>query len=169
VGGHCIGVDPYYLTFKAQAIGHNPDVILAGRRINDRMGPYVARSALKMASGRGLPLAGEKALVLGLSFKENCPDIRNTRAVDIVRELADWGMDVDVHDPWVDADEARQEFGLELVRTLGSGRYAVVVLAVAHRQFADWSEQQLRDLLVPGGVIYDVKGCWPQGWSDARL
>jgi UDP-N-acetyl-D-galactosamine dehydrogenase len=169
VGGHCIGVDPYYLTYKAEEVGHNPEVILAGRRINDRMGAWVAHNAMKLASGRGVPLAGGRALVLGLSFKENCPDIRNTRAIDIVRELADWGMEVDVHDPWVEPDEAAEEFGLSLVSALQAGTYGVVVLAVAHREFAAWQEAQLRELLAERGVIVDVKGCWPREWSDMRL
>jgi len=168
VGGHCIGVDPYYLTYKAQQVGHHPEVILAGRRINDAMGAYVADQFILAMARRGLPLTGARVLVLGLAFKENCPDLRNTRVVDIVAKLADFGLQVDVCDPWVDAGEAKAEYGLDLVEldALVPGVYSGAILAVQHDQYNDVGPR-LREL-VGEGVVYDVKGVLGE-WADARL
>jgi UDP-N-acetyl-D-galactosamine dehydrogenase len=168
VGGHCIGVDPYYLTFKAQEVGHHPEVILAGRRINDGMGAYVAEQLVLAMARKGLPITGARVLVLGLAFKENCPDLRNTRVVDILARLREYGLEVDVCDPWVDATEAKAEYGLDLVDLDSTlpGAYAGAVLAVQHREFAD-AGQRLREL-VGNGVIYDVKGALGDQ-ADVRL
>ncbi|MDD3650683.1 nucleotide sugar dehydrogenase [Immundisolibacter sp.] len=169
VGGHCIGVDPYYLTHKAQEIGYHPEVILAGRRINDGMGRYVAERVLRLLVRRRLPVAGARALVLGITFKENCPDVRNTRVVDVVRELEDLGMTVDVHDPWADAAVCRHEYGIELCAAPEAGAYSAIVLAVAHRQFATLAGATLEALKAPQAVVYDVKGVLPRDQVDERL
>lgn len=170
VGGHCIGVDPYYLTHKAQEVGYHPEVILAGRRINDRMGPHVADETIKLMLRKGLPVLGSKVLVLGLSFKENCPDVRNTKVVDIVRALQGYGLQVDVYDPWIDLAEAHAEYGLRcLALPPEPGSYAAIVLAVGHLEFAQAGAEALRAYGQPGAVLYDVKGLLPQGSADARL
>lgn len=169
VGGHCIGVDPYYLTHKAQQIGYHPDVILAGRRINDGMGNHVARRVVKLMTQRGLPTAGARVLVLGLAFKENCPDLRNTRVVDIVGELRSYNAHVDVHDPWVDADLAREEYGIEPIDAPRAGDYDAIVLAVAHRQFGDLGVEGIRAFGKDGAVLFDVKGALPRARVDGRL
>jgi len=169
VGGHCISVDPYYLTHKAQQIGHHPDVILAGRRINDAMGGYVAEQVLRLMARRGLNPVGARALILGLAFKENCPDLRNTRVVDIVAGLRTFNIEVDVHDPWVDADEARHEYDIGLVTQPQPGAYDAVVLAVGHREFAALGGAGVRALCKPGGVVYDVKYVLPRDAVDGRL
>lgn len=170
VGGHCIGVDPYYLTHKAQEVGHHPEVILAGRRINDSMGPHVADQVVLLLARAGRPVSGARVLVLGLAFKENCPDVRNTRVVDIVGRLGEYSIDVTVCDPWVDAAEAKAEYGLALA-DLGDvldAEWDAVVLAVAHEQFADLAGP-VRGRLGDGGVVYDVKGVWPRELVDGRL
>jgi UDP-N-acetyl-D-galactosamine dehydrogenase len=169
VGGHCIGVDPYYLTHKAQEIGYHPEVILAGRRINDGMGAYVAGQVIKLMAQRSIHISGSRILVLGLSFKENCPDIRNTRVTDIVAELKSYRANVDVYDPWVNADEAEHEYGLRPIAEPGSGVYDAVVIAVAHHQFRDLGIQGIRALCKPDAVIYDVKSLFPREAVDARL
>jgi UDP-N-acetyl-D-galactosamine dehydrogenase len=169
VGGHCIGVDPYYLTHKAQAIGHHPEVILAGRRINDGMGPYVATEVSSLARRNGLDPAGARALVLGLAFKENCPDLRNTRVIDVVEDLGRQGWLVDIHDPWVDAAEARHEYGVELVSEPAQGAYDAVVLAVAHGVFLELGAEGIRAFGRPGSVLYDVKSALPREAVDGRL
>ncbi len=169
VGGHCIGVDPYYLTHKAQQIGYHPEVILSGRRINDGMGQHVAQRVIKLMTQRGMPVAGARALVLGLAFKENCADLRNTRVVDVVAELAAWGMTVDVHDPCVDAAEARHEYGLDLIDSPARDAYDAVVLAVAHDAFLRDGADALRALCKPGGVLFDVKAMLPREAVDDRL
>jgi UDP-N-acetyl-D-galactosamine dehydrogenase len=169
VGGHCIGVDPYYLTHKAQAIGYHPEMILAGRRINDGMGAYVASNVLKLMVRKGLPCAGTRVLVMGLTFKENCPDLRNTRVLDIVSELQGYGIKVDVHDPWVHPSEAEAEYGIRPVDTLERGAYHAIVIAVGHRQFVSMSVDDLRALGVENAVIYDVKQVLPPDSSDGRL
>jgi len=169
VGGHCIGVDPYYLTHKAQQIGYHPDVILAGRRINDGMGSHVARRVAKLMARRNLPTAGAKVLVLGLAFKENCPDVRNTRVVDIVAELRSYNAQVDVHDPWVSADEAKHEYGLDLVAEPQAGQYDAVILAVAHRQFSERGADGIRAFGKPGAVVFDVKRTLPRHSVDDCL
>jgi UDP-N-acetyl-D-galactosamine dehydrogenase len=169
VGGHCIGVDPYYLTHKAQEIGYHPEVILAGRRINDGMGGYVANQVLRLMTDKGISPVGARVLVLGLAFKEDCPDVRNTRVVDVIRELARYNIDVEVHDPCVAAEEAEREHGIRLTPELEPGRYDAIVLAVAHRQFADLGPEALRGLGRNGCVLYDVKGMLPRDAVDGRL
>jgi UDP-N-acetyl-D-galactosamine dehydrogenase len=169
VGGHCIGVDPYYLTHKAQAIGYHPEMILAGRRINDSMGHYVAHETIKLMIKRGMPIAGARALVLGLTFKENCPDLRNTRVVDIVAELQSFGVQVDVHDPWIDAAEAEHEYGIRPASDPEAGTYDAIIIAVAHRQFRDLGIEGIRRFGRPGAVVYDVKYLFPADAVDGRL
>lgn len=169
VGGHCIGVDPYYLTHKAQEVGHHPEIILAGRRLNDAMGAYVAGRVVKLLIKRRRPVEGARALILGLTFKENCPDLRNTRVIDLIAELQDYGMHVDVHDPWADPQEARQEYGLELTAEPEPGTYEAIVLAVAHRQYRDLGAEAIRAWLREGGVLYDVKHVLPLESVDGRL
>jgi len=169
VGGHCIGVDPYYLTHKAQAIGYHPAMILAGRRINDGMGSHVAGSVVKLMLKRGLTVNGGRALILGLTFKENCPDLRNTRVTDIIDELNSYGMQVDVWDPWVSVTEAQHEYGITPIQQPESGAYQAVVLAVAHRQFVELGIERLRALGTPNAVLYDVKYLFPASATDGRL
>ena len=169
VGGHCIGIDPYYLTYKAQQLGYNPEMILAGRRINDNMSLYVASRIIKLMLGKGQQPQQSRILMMGLAFKENCPDVRNTKVVDIVRELASYGSIIDVFDPWVDATEARQEYDIELTEDPQPGAYDVVVLAVAHEQFRDMGEQGIKAYGKPGSVFFDVKYLLPQGAADGRL
>jgi UDP-N-acetyl-D-galactosamine dehydrogenase len=169
VGGHCIGVDPYYLTHKAEAVGYRPEVILAGRRINDGMGGYVARELVKAMIRRGSSVKGSRVLVMGLAFKENTPDLRNTRVIDIVRELDDYGVRVDVWDPWISPDAARAEYGLELVISPDAGAYDGIVVAVAHRQFAELGAQGIRGLGRPDVVLFDVKGLLEKNAADLRL
>jgi UDP-N-acetyl-D-galactosamine dehydrogenase len=169
VGGHCIGVDPYYLIQKAQSTGYYPDILLACRRINDAMGQHVAAEVVKLMIGKGHAIKGSRILVLGLAFKENCPDLRNTRVVDLVREFESFGAQVAVHDPWVDPREARSEYGLDLLETLAErSDYDAVVLAVAHREFIARGAQ-IRSLAGTCGVIYDIKGVLPRDCVDARL
>jgi UDP-N-acetyl-D-galactosamine dehydrogenase len=169
VGGHCIGVDPYYLTHKAQAIGYHPAMILAGRRINDGMGSHVAGSVVKLMLQRGLAVNGGRALIMGLTFKENCPDLRNTRVTDIIDELKSYGMQVDVWDPWVSADEAEHEYGISPVAEPDRGTYDAVVLAVAHREFVDLGIDNVRALGKPNAVLYDVKYLFTPAQTDGRL
>jgi len=169
VGGHCIGVDPYYLTHKAEAMGYHPQVILAGRRINDGMGAYVASRLVKAMLKRRIQVDGARVLILGLAFKENCPDLRNTRVVDVVAELKDYGCYVDVHDPWVDANEAMHEYGIELVPDLQPGTYDGILLAVAHHTYAAMSSIELRALGKDAHLFYDLKSVLPHGGSDVRL
>jgi UDP-N-acetyl-D-glucosamine/UDP-N-acetyl-D-galactosamine dehydrogenase len=170
VGGHCIGVDPYYLTHKAQQVGYHPEVILAGRRINDGMGAHVADETVKLMLRKGFPVLGARVLVLGLTFKENCPDVRNTRVVDIVHTLQRYHLQVDVYDPWVDLAEARQEHGLDCLPCPPEpGTYSAVILAVAHREFAEAGEAAIKAWGRPGAVLFDVKGILPFGAADARL
>ncbi|MDX9975953.1 MAG: Vi polysaccharide biosynthesis UDP-N-acetylglucosamine C-6 dehydrogenase TviB [FCB group bacterium] len=169
VGGHCIGVDPYYLTHKAQAIGYHPEIILAGRRLNDGMGAYVVSQLVKAMLKRRIQVEGSRVLVMGLTFKENCPDLRNTRVVDIVRELADYGIAVDVFDPWVSADEALHEYGISPVDEPASHAYDAIVLAVAHEQFRELGAERIRALGKPQHVLYDLKYLLPAGEADLRL
>ncbi len=169
VGGHCIGVDPYYLTHKAQAIGYNPEIILAGRRINDEMGVYITNIVIKLMIKRGIQIKGSNVLVLGLTFKENCPDLRNTRVVDILAELGDYETNVDIHDPWVDANEAEEEYGIQLTGTPQSNHYDAVILAVAHKEFEAMGSKTIRGFCKPGGVLFDVKNTLPAADVDGRL
>jgi len=169
VGGHCIGVDPYYLTHKAEEIGYHPQIILGGRRLNDGMGAYVAGQLVKAMIRRRIQIDGARVLVLGLAFKENCPDLRNTRVIDVVRELSDYGAVVEVHDPWVDHGEARQEYGLELVAAPEAGGYDAVVLAVAHAEFREAGAAAVRAYGRAPHVLYDLKHVFAKGDSDLRL
>ena len=169
VGGHCIGVDPYYLTYKAQAIGYHPEIILAGRRLNDGMGAYVATQLIKAMVKKKIQVEGSKVLVLGLSFKENCPDIRNTRVVDVINELQDYHIDVDVYDPWVDPAEVKQEYGIEVKSEPDVGAYDAIIFAVAHEQFKAMGETKLRDLGKPEHVLYDLKYVLAPQEADIRL
>jgi UDP-N-acetyl-D-galactosamine dehydrogenase len=169
VGGHCIGVDPYYLTHKAQQIGYHTDMILAGRRINDSMGSHVAQRTVKLMRQRNIQPTQAKVLILGLAFKENCPDLRNTRVVDIVRELRSFNVEVDVHDPWVSAPLALAEYGMALVPEPEPGRYDAVVLAVAHRDFIERGAEGIRAFGVPGAVLFDVKRALPRASVDGCL
>ena len=169
VGGHCIGVDPYYLTHKAQSIGYHPEIILAGRRLNDAMGSYVVAQLVKAMTKRRIQVQGSRVLVMGLTFKENCPDLRNTRVVDIVRELGEYSIGVDVYDPWVDPAEARAEYGIEPVAEPAQGAYDAIVLAVAHRQFTGMGAQAIRALGKPDHVLYDLKYVLTAQETDIRL
>jgi len=170
VGGHCIGVDPYYLTHKAQEVGYHPEVILAGRRINDSMASHVADETIKLMLRKGLPVLGSKVLVLGLTFKENCPDVRNTKVVDIVKALQDYNTRVDVYDPWIDLAEAEHEYGLKcLAQPPAAGQYSAIVLAVGHKQFTELGEQGIKTWGQSGAVLFDVKSILPLGAADGRL
>ena len=169
VGGHCISVDPYYLTHKAQEVGHHPDVILAGRRTNDGMGPYVAGEVVRLMVRKGINPVRAKVLVLGLAFKENCPDLRNTRVIDIVQALRGYNAEVDVHDPWVDAAEAAHEYGLEPIGAPARGHYDAVIVAVGHREFTALGAEGIRALGKPASVVYDVKYVLPREAVDGRL
>jgi UDP-N-acetyl-D-galactosamine dehydrogenase len=170
VGGHCIGVDPYYLTHKAQEVGYHPEVILAGRRINDGMASHVADETVKLMLRKGLPVLGSKVLVLGLTFKENCPDVRNTKVVDIVKALSAYNTQVDVYDPWIDVAEAEHEYGLQcLAQAPAPGQYAAIVLAVGHHQFLSLGEEGIKAWGQTGAVVYDVKSILPLGAADGRL
>jgi len=167
VGGHCIGVDPYYLAQKAQEVGYHPEIILAGRRLNDGMGAYVAGEVVKLMLKAGKPVKGAKALMLGITFKENCPDIRNTRAIDIYRELQTYGVELDIYDPWADASEVKHEYGVEILSTYPTeAEYSSIILAVAHNEFQqiDMSAHK-----ASGTIIYDVKGILPKEIVSARL
>ena len=169
VGGHCIGVDPYYLTHKAQEIGHHPEVILAGRRINDGMGPHVAERMVRLMAQKHLPIAGSRVLVLGLTFKENCPDLRNTRVVDVIGALRDYAMEVDVYDPWISAAEAEHEYGIQPIAEPAAGTYDAILLAVAHEQFKQKGVDGIRAWGKPGAVLFDVKYLFPAEAVDGRL
>ncbi len=169
VGGHCIGVDPYYLTHKAEAIGYHPQVILAGRRINDGMGAYMASEMVKAMIRKGITIKGARVLVLGLSFKENCPDLRNTRVVDVVSELKDYGIEVDVQDPWVDPQEALNEYGFALTESPETGAYDGVILAVAHDEFREQGLSALRGYTRDTHVFCDLKSVFGVEESDLRL
>jgi UDP-N-acetyl-D-galactosamine dehydrogenase len=165
VGGHCIGVDPYYLAQKAQEAGYHPEIILSGRRLNDDMGKYVAGEVVKLMMKRSLPVLGSNVLMLGITFKENCPDIRNTRAIDIYEELKSYNVNVDVYDSWANTNEVRAEFGFDLIENLNK-KYHAIILTVAHKEFLN---QNLRSQLIDGGILYDVKGILDTESIDARL
>lgn len=167
VGGHCIGVDPYYLAQKAQEVGYNPEIILAGRRMNDGMGAWVAAQIVKLMIHKGHAVKGSKVLVLGITFKENCPDIRNTKAIDVINELKTYGCDVDVYDPWAGEDVVKHEYGIELVRSYKVVKYDAIVLAVAHEKFRHIDLNTLRN--GHNAVIYDIKGIWDREKVDGRL
>ena len=170
VGGHCIGVDPYYLIQKAQSTGYYPDILLACRRINDAMGQHVAAEVIKLMIQRGIAVAGARILLLGLTFKENCPDLRNTRVVDLAREFREYGARVDIHDPWADRAQARHEYGIELLAGEPQpGAYDAIVVAVAHDEFRALGVDGLRRLANGRAVVYDIKGVFPKDAVDARL
>ncbi|MBS0545208.1 MAG: Vi polysaccharide biosynthesis UDP-N-acetylglucosamine C-6 dehydrogenase TviB [Proteobacteria bacterium] len=169
VGGHCIGVDPYYLTHKAQAVGYHPEIILAGRRLNDGMGAYVVSQLVKAMLKRRITVEGARVLVMGLTFKENCPDLRNTRIVDIVKELGDYNIQADVFDPWVDVAEAQHEYGLTPIDAPQRGAYDAIIVGVAHQQFKDMGADAIRALGKPEHVVYDLKYVMPRDAADLRL
>ncbi|MCW0481662.1 nucleotide sugar dehydrogenase [Gaoshiqia sediminis] len=167
VGGHCIGVDPYYLAQKAQETGYIPEIILAGRRLNDGMGEYVASQVIKLMIKKGHAVRGSQVLVLGITFKENCPDIRNTKVISVIHELVQYGCEVDVYDPWAKREEVKKEYSLQLVDNFMGKKYDAVILAVAHDQFQDLDLSKLRN--GSKAVIYDIKGCWDKKIVDGRL
>ncbi len=169
VGGHCIGVDPYYLTHKAQAIGYHPEIILAGRRVNDGMGSYVASELVKAMIKAGHTIAKARVLIMGFAFKENCPDLRNTRVIDVVKELQEFGCEVDITDCWADAAEAEHEYGISLTEQPAKGEYDGVIVAVPHKEYAVMSAGDLRSYLKESGVLFDLKGLLPLGEADLRL
>lgn len=167
VGGHCIGVDPFYLAQKAQEVGYHPEIILAGRRLNDSMGAYVATEVVKLMVKAGKPVKNAKALVLGITFKENCPDIRNTRAIDVYHELKDFAMDVDVYDPWASNDVVMHEYGIQMIDEIKDySHYGCVILAVSHDQFKYLDFKKFKEA---GAIVYDVKSILPRDVIDARL
>ena len=177
VGGHCIGVDPYYLTYKAKEIGYHPEIILAGRRLNDNMGIFVANKVIKLMIQKGHIIKGSKVLVLGITFKENCPDIRNSRVIDVIRELEEFGVNVDVYDPWADKEEVKREYNIDLLSTINHqqlSNYDGIVLAVAHKEFKE-IEKQLEKLKTQNSkfstnlVVYDIKSFFNKSFVDGRL
>ena len=169
VGGHCIGVDPYYLTHKAQEVGHTPEVIFAGRRINDHMGQYVVSQVVKLMLKRRIHVEDANVLVMGLTFKENCPDIRNTRVVDIVNEFTEYGSNVDTYDPWANPEEAEAEYNIRLIREPAPGKYDAIVLAVGHNQFKEMGSDRIRSFGRRECVVYDIKSILPYKAFDGRL
>lgn len=169
VGGHCIGVDPYYLTHKAQEIGYHPEIILSGRRLNDSMGRYVTSQLIKCMLNSGIKVKGSRALVLGLTFKENCPDLRNSKVIDIINELESYGVQTDCYDPWCDPSEAEFKFSIPLVSQPSKSSYDCVVIAVAHKQFVDWGEETIRTFCTSDGIIYDLKYVLPKNAVELRL
>lgn len=168
VGGHCIGIDPYYLAFKAQEYDYNPEIILSGRRMNDSMGQFVAQETVKAMLKKGLHIKNANVLVLGITFKENCPDIRNSRAIDVIRELEEYQINVDVYDPWATNEEVKQEYGIDLISQLDNNnkKYEAILAVVAHDQF---KKMDLKKYLVSNGLVYDVKAIYPKEMSDLRL
>jgi len=169
VGGHCIGVDPYYLTHKAQAIGYHPEIILAGRRLNDSMGVYVVAQLVKALTRKRIQVDGARVLVMGLTFKENCPDLRNTRVVDIIEELQDYRCKVDVYDPWVANFDAEQEYGISTIKAPDTNSYDAIIIAVAHRQFKALGAKAIRAFCKQNAVLYDLKYVLPALEADLRL
>lgn len=169
VGGHCIGVDPYYLTYKAQQLGYHPQMILAGRRINDNMANYVVSRIIKLVLSKDIMPLHCKALILGLAFKENCPDVRNTKVVDIVAELRSYGVDVDIHDPWVDPEEAKSEYGIEVIDDVQPDAYDLVILAVGHSQFVELGQDGIKAFGKENSVYFDIKYLLPADATDGRL
>ena len=169
VGGHCIGVDPYYMAYKAQSIGYLPQVILAGRRVNDGMGRYVANQVIKLMVKEKISFNTSKILVMGLAFKENCPDLRNSRVIDVINELKDFGCIVDVYDPIVSSEEANREYNVPLIKSLISASYDAIVLTVPHKEFLDMGMKNIRNLGKDKCVIYDLKSVFPANFSDGQL
>ena len=169
VGGHCIGVDPYYLTHKAESIGYHPEVILAGRRINDNMSRYVASQLVKAMLKKRIHVEGASVLIMGLTFKENCPDLRNTKVVDIISELQEYNVNVEIYDPWINVDEAKKEYGIEVLTEKPSNQYDGIIMAVAHDEFKAMSNEELKTLGKPESIIYDLKYIVDKSVSDIRL
>jgi UDP-N-acetyl-D-galactosamine dehydrogenase len=169
VGGHCLGVDPYYLTYKAESIGYTPEIILAGRRLNDSMASYVVAQLLEQMKKRSMQIQGARILVMGLTFKENCPDLRNTRIVDIITELENNSCDVDVYDPWANTEDAQNLFKITLTQSLKPDTYDCVILATKHHQFEDMGASFIRNLCRPVHIIYDLKYTLKVDESDLRL
>ena len=169
VGGHCIGVDPYYLTFRAEQLGYHPEVILAGRRINDAMGKHVAREMVKALLARRIDPSSSRVLVMGFAFKENCADTRNTRVADILAELGDFSVSADLYDPWVDAAQVAREYGVSPVKEPQAGAYDGIIVAVAHQDFVAMGSEGIRNLGKPGAVLYDIKGIFGKSGADMRL
>lgn len=169
VGGHCIGVDPYYLTHKAQSIGYHPEIVLAGRRLNDSMGTYVVAQLIKAMTKKRIQVQDSRVLVMGLAFKENCPDLRNTRVVDIIHELAEYNINVDVYDPWVDIEECELEYGIKPIKTLQEGVYDGIILAVAHQEFREMGVDKIRATGKAEHVLYDLKYVFDADAVDIRL
>ena len=169
VGGHCIGVDPYYLTHKAQEIGYNPEMILAGRRLNDNMGAYVVSEVVKLMLKKRIHVADAKILIMGLTFKENCPDLRNTRVIDMIEELDEYGANVDVYDPWVDKAEAQEEYGITPIDKPEPGQYDAIILAVSHKEFAQMGAEAIHKLGKENHVLYDIKYLLKTDEVDGRL
>lgn len=169
VGGHCIGVDPYYLTYKAQSIGYHPEIILSGRRINDNMSSHIAEKLLRLMTQKKIQMVDANILVLGLTFKENCPDIRNTKVIDVIKEIDGFHSNIDIYDPWADPTEVEHEYGLKLTQQLEQGKYDAVIACVAHDQIKALSTQELKALCKPNHVIYDVKHIFDKDAVDGRL
>lgn len=169
VGGHCISVDPYYLTHKAQEIGYNPEIILAGRRINDGMGPYVAERVIKSLTRKRIHTVGSNILIMGLAFKENCPDLRNTRVIDVAKELESYHANVDIYDPWANPEEAKEEYDIALVNAPKTGHYDAIILAVGHDEFREMGADGIRALGKPDSIVFDVKYVLPLQDIDERL
>lgn len=169
VGGHCIGVDPYYLTHKAQSIGYHPEVILAGRRLNDGMGAYVASQLVKAMTKKSIQVNGARILIMGLAFKENCPDVRNTKVVDVYRELLDYNCEVDIYDPWINSEEALHEYGVQMLHKLDGQKYDGIILAVAHQQFKEMGIEKIGSFGKSKNVLYDLKYIFSADQSDLRL
>lgn len=169
VGGHCIGVDPYYLTHKAQSFGYHPEVILAGRRLNDGMGAYAASQLVKAMTKKGIQVNGAKILIMGLAFKENCPDVRNTKVVDIYRELMDYNCQVDIYDPWVNSEDAFREYGFKVLPKVLNQQYDAIILAVAHSQFKEMGAEKIKSFAQKNHVIYDLKYLFGAAQTDLRL
>ena len=167
VGGHCIGVDPYYLAYKAEQVGYHPAIILSGRRVNDNMGMFVANKVIKLMINKGHTIKGAKSLILGFTFKENCPDIRNTRVIDIYKELKQFGLDVDIYDPWADPEEVRHEYDLDIKTKLNGGNYQSIILAVAHNEFKSIDLNSIKT--ASDSVVFDTKGFLDRGKVDGRL
>jgi UDP-N-acetyl-D-galactosamine dehydrogenase len=169
VGGHCIGVDPYYLTHKAEGLGYHPQVILAGRRINDNMSGYVVGQLIKQMIKRGIPIENANVLMMGMTFKENCPDLRNSKVIDSINKLKDYNVNVDVYDPWVSAESARHEYGITPLHAPERGKYDAIVLAVAHRQFREMGASGLRSFGKEKHILFDLKYVLPREQADIRL
>ncbi len=168
VGGHCIGVDPYYLTHKAQEVGYQPDMILAGRRLNDNMGSYIASQVIKLMVKKGIDVAHARILIFGLSFKENCPDLRNTKVIDIISELNEFSIKSDIYDPWVNHEEASREYNISMIEQ-PTEKYDALIFAVAHQQFQQMTREDIGNLCKPNSVIFDVKNMYPFDWVDGSL